>query len=425
MNRRVLSRPGASAVGPRVGLFGLLGAGNLGNDGSLEAFLAYLRDQHPDARIDFLCSGPEQMTARYGVPAIRLHWNQQEYSTASSPQAVALKLAGKVVDAFRTATWVRRHDLVVVPGMGVLEGTLPLRPWGFPYSLLLLTASGRLVGTKVALVSVGANAEGSPLTRRVFTMAARLASYRSYRDELSRDAMRATGVDVDGDPVYPDLAFALPSPPPQPERTGTVGIGVMAYHGTNGERDRADEVYAGYVAKVQTFARWLLDRGQLVRLFTGDREDEQVADEVVADARAYRPDLGPACVVAEPPGSLDDLMAQMATVDTVVATRYHNVVCALKLSKPTISIGYSTKNDVLMADMRLAEFCQQLRSFDVDRLIEQYTAIESRRELLAEAMDQRNAEIRRLLGQQFAVLSAAFLSGRPVEVSVKEELSCE
>ena len=34
-------------------------------------------------------------------------------------------------------------------------------------------------------------------------------------------------------------------------------------------------------------------------------------------------------------------MRAMAPVGTVVATRYHNVMCALKLSKPTISLGYS------------------------------------------------------------------------------------
>lgn len=37
---------------PRVGLFGLLGSGNLGNDGSMEAVLGYLRSAHPEAVVD-------------------------------------------------------------------------------------------------------------------------------------------------------------------------------------------------------------------------------------------------------------------------------------------------------------------------------------------------------------------------------------
>ena len=59
-------------VARRVGLVGLLGQGNLGNDGSLEAVLAYLDAEHPDAILDFLCTGTDQMMARYAVSATRL-----------------------------------------------------------------------------------------------------------------------------------------------------------------------------------------------------------------------------------------------------------------------------------------------------------------------------------------------------------------
>jgi polysaccharide pyruvyl transferase WcaK-like protein len=61
-------------------------------------------------------------------------------------------------------------------------------------------------------------------------------------------------------------------------------------------------------------------------------------------------------------------MRQMAGVDIVVATRYHNVICALKLDKPTISIGYADKNDALLAEMGLADFCQSIERLDVDLL---------------------------------------------------------
>ena len=67
----------------------------------------------------------------------------------------------------------------------------------------------------------------------------------------------------------------------------------------------------------------------------------------------------------------------MAPVGTVVATRYHNVICALQLGKPTISLGYAKKNVVLMEDMGLPEFCQYADSIDVGKLIEQFTKLES------------------------------------------------
>jgi polysaccharide pyruvyl transferase WcaK-like protein len=339
----------------------------------------------------------------------------------SSVRTIALKSLGKLVDAFRTAAWVRRHDVVIVPGMGVLEATLPLRPWGFPYSIFLLCASGRLFGTKVALVSVGANTMGQRLTRRLFTAAARLAYYRSYRDNLSWDAMRQTGLDVSGDKVYPDLVFALPTPAGGSRATGTVGVGVMSYRGTNDDRRRADEVHASYVAKMKRFVRWVVDDGHRIRLFTGDKEDESVVEELICDLRAYRPDLDSSWVVAESASSLAELMRQMALVDTIVATRYHNVLCALKMAKPTLSIGYSAKNDVLMAEMSLGEFCQEVRTLDVDRLIEQFTALESRREQLGTVMAERSVANARQLEYQFAVLSATLFPTRQTPFAAEAE----
>jgi polysaccharide pyruvyl transferase WcaK-like protein len=404
--RLIRKRKPASGTTLRVGLFGLLGSGNLGNDGSLEAVLGYLRAEHPDAILGCLCAGPERVSARYGISATRLHWNHSEYQTASGLRAIALKVLGKGIDAVRTLSWVQRFDVVIVPGMGVLEATLPLRPWGFPYSLFLLCASGRLVGTTVALVSVGANFIQQRPTRWLLASATRLAHYRSYRDAASKDAMRRMGVNTSGDAVYPDLAFALAIPPEVSVGGSAVGVGVMAYHGGNDERLRANEIHASYVEKIKRFIRWLVDNDRRVRLFTGDHVDESVVTEILSDVRAHRPDLEPSRVVAVPASSLDDLMEQMSSVDIVVATRYHNVLCALKLAKPTLSIGYAVKNDILMAEMGLADFCQSARSVDVERLIEQFTELESRRELLRRAMVEKNLANRRDLEHQFAVLSA-------------------
>lgn len=57
---------------PRVGLFGKLGVGNIGNDASMEAILGYLRAEHPDAIVDAMCGGPERIAAEYGLCAMPL-----------------------------------------------------------------------------------------------------------------------------------------------------------------------------------------------------------------------------------------------------------------------------------------------------------------------------------------------------------------
>ncbi|WP_030745132.1 polysaccharide pyruvyl transferase family protein [Streptomyces sp. NRRL F-5135] len=389
----------------RVGVFGLLGSGNLGNDGSLEAVLGYLRAEHPGAVVDALCGGPEVVTARYGIPATRLHWYRGEYRTASRAGSIAAKGLGKLVDAVRTAAWVRRHDVVIVPGMGVLEATLPLRPWGFPYALFLLCASGRLLRTRVALVSVGAAAIGSRPTRALVRWSARLATYRSYRDTQSRDAMREMGVDTARDEVYPDLAFALPtpraeSPPGPPGPPGPVCVGVMDFHGGDDDRARAGEIHRRYLDGTTRFVRALAEDGRPVRLLTGDACDAPVVAAIL-DA------VGSPLVTAAEAASLADLMKETAAADTVVATRYHNLICALKAGTPTLALSYAAKSDALMERMGLAAYCHPAREVDADRLLEQFRALERRSAELRRTLTERNLAAARRLEHQFTALTAA------------------
>ncbi|NUP19381.1 MAG: hypothetical protein HOZ81_25500 [Streptomyces sp.] len=388
---------------PRVGVFGLLGSGNLGNDGSLEAVLGYLRAEHPEAAVDALCGGPEVVSARYGIPATRLHWYRGEYRTASRVGSIAGKGLGKLVDVVRTAAWVRRHDVVIVPGMGVLEATLPLRPWGFPYSLFLLCATGRLFGTKVALVGVGAAAIRDRATRALVRRSARLAAYRSYRDAMSRDAMRAMGVDTRRDEVYPDLAFALPTPrtsAPSGTPGGLVCVGVMDFHGGNDDRARAEEIHRRYLDGTTRFVRALVEDGRPVRLLTGDECDAAVVAAIL-DA------VDSPLVTAAEATSLADLMKETAAADTVVATRYHNLVCALKAGTPTLALSYAAKSDALMDRMGLGAYCHPAREVDADRLLEQFRALEKRSAELRQTLAERNRLAARQLQGQFTALTAA------------------
>ncbi|WP_406443756.1 polysaccharide pyruvyl transferase family protein [Streptomyces sp. NBC_00631] len=391
----------ANTTAVRVGLCGVLGSGNLGNDGSLEALLGYLRAEHPEAAVDALCGGPEVVTARYGIPATRLHWNRGEYRTASRAGAIAVKGLGKLIDAFRVAAWVRRHDVVIVPGAGVLETTLPLRAWGFPYSMFLLSTTGRLFGTKVALVGVGADTIGHRPTRALVRWSARLATYRSYRDAVSRDAIRAMGVDTARDKVYSDLVFSLPTPPSgAPEGPqGPVCVGVMAYYGSNDDRARAEEINRRYIDGMTRFVRTLVEDGRQVRLLIGDEVDMPAVGAVL-DA------VDSPLATASEASSLTDLMKEMAAADAVVAARYHNLICALKVGTPTLALSYAAKSDALMAEMGLGAYCHPAREVDADRLLEQFRALEKRSAELRRMLTERNQAAGRRLKDQFTELTA-------------------
>lgn len=390
---------------PRVGLFGLLGSGNIGNDASMEAMLNYLSADHPDAVVDAMCSGPARLKDFYRIEAIDLSWYRALAGSPSGIAAIAGKCLGKGMDVFRIAAWVRRHDVVIVPGMGVLETTLPVRALGTPFAIFVLCLSGRLLRTRVALVSVGANVIRQPLTRWLCTWSARLACYVSYRDAGSREAMRPGRYQTAN--VYPDLAFALPAMFDDPGDPQVVGVGVMNFHGTGDDRARADEIYESYVENLTSFILWLVDKGRRVLLYVGDTRgsDDDVIREILGRLRARRPALEPAQVRQAPASSFPELMAAMAPAAVIVATRYHNLVCALRLAKPTLSIGYAAKHDALMADLGMAGYCQHADGLDVDRLVEQFTELESRSAHVRLAIAERNAVLREQLAGQFAELS--------------------
>jgi polysaccharide pyruvyl transferase WcaK-like protein len=183
-------------------------------------------------------------------------------------QAAGLKVLGRLFDPVRTLAWVWRNDVVIVPGMGVLEATVPLRPWGFPYSLYWLGVTGRLTGTRLALVSVDSDLVQARVTRWLIIRAARLAHYRSFRDELSRDSMHEMGVNVATDGFTPTLRSRYRTR--QSAGLPGVGVGVMAYHGSNEDRAEAGQLHRHYVDTMTRFVHWLLDGGWKVRLYSTD-----------------------------------------------------------------------------------------------------------------------------------------------------------
>lgn len=389
----------------RIGIFGKVGAGNIGNDASMEAVLSFLHQSHPDAVVDAMCTGPETVRTRYGIDAIPMFWHNKY--DVPGPFAGSLKVIGRVLDTFRTGRWIRRHDVVIVPGAGVLEASLPMVPRGWPYALFLACGYGKLLGVKTVLASVGAGAIKQPMTRWLLNSAATMASYRSFRDAGARDALGQRGVDVSRDRVYPDLAFALQPPPEVPVDERLVAVGVMAYYGTNDERRQASDIYARYTTAMKSFVRWLVEGGHQVLLLVGDTNgsDGSVVDEIMADVRSGLPGLGPEAVTAATVSSYTDVMRVLRPVRSVVAIRYHNILCALKLGKPTISIGYSPKHDVLMANMGLADYCQDVSTLDADELKKLFTRLEEQSAELSVTVAAHNAAKGELLAEQFRRLT--------------------
>src|SRR5262249_62289271 len=81
-----------------------------------------------------------------------------------------------------------------------------------------------------------------------------------------------------------------------------------------------------------------------------------------------------------------------------------NLLSALSLSKPTISIGCSAKHDVIMAEMGMGEFTQSVRTLDIERLKGQFLELERRAPELRQNLTVANTAKRQLLDEQFDLL---------------------
>jgi polysaccharide pyruvyl transferase WcaK-like protein len=390
----------------RVAAYGYFGMGNIGNEASLAAFLDYIRERHPEATLTCYAAGPEQVEREHRLPATRL-MSYRADPHRGGPLVLAAKALSRLRDVPRTFRMLGDVDVLVVPGTGVLETKLVATPWGLPYWLFLATLTCRLRGRRVVLLNVGAEPPVHPVTRWLYRWTVRLANHCTYRDEASRDAVRSMGVRGMLGGVYPDLAFRLPTPEADPERSGHLVLGVMAYQGSPDDPARGPDMVRTYVTQMTDLVTKLVDGGRTVTLVIGDLADHGLATEIADAVRAGRPDLAPGQVSVSDATTVQGIMREMGAAEVVLASRFHNVICALKTTRPTVSLGYAEKNAHVLAEFGLDRFSQPMESLDVDQLVEQveevrrvHPSVEGlMKETLRRYEDELDAELDEILGE--------------------------
>lgn len=393
-----------------IALFGLFGCENYGNDGSLEAMISFVRRKAPNSKILCICPRPDVIALRHEVQARPIRCSGYLTGLSKFFSRLMLKIPGHVFDLATTVVVALSVDIMIIPGTGILED-FGDRPFGMPFELFKWCLAARLSRTRLAFVSVGAGPMRRGANRWLLTAAARLAHFRSYRDRLSKDFMENTGLDAREDTVQPDLAFRLPEPVSSDRVPGRLrlGVGVMTYRGWSDNDPDGEQILTGYVEKLAQFVMHVLDRGHDIVFLIGDAKDRIALNKLQSRVRKARPDVAPSQMIVEQTDSLHDQMKQISETDIIVGTRYHTIICAVKMGKPTISIGYARKNDVLLSAAGLGDYCQEIEHLDAQRLIDQFTELVVRRDeheqRLREWLDENN----RNLGRQEAYLLATVL----------------
>jgi polysaccharide pyruvyl transferase WcaK-like protein len=386
----------------------LFGTGNLGNDASLASALDAVRARLPEADLLCICGAPEVVAPRFGLPSVAMGagWTIGPLQERWRLLRLALRPLAEIARLATAFRQLRGVDRVVVPGTGYFDD-FGVKPQQTPLDTFRLLLMARLRGADISLLSVGAGPIHHPASRWLLTRPLRWARYCSFRDVGSREFM--TGIDPKNAhrPVAPDLVFSLPAPSRREAAADgsppVVGVGVMAYYGWGMDADTGKAVYRSYLDRLTQFTCLMLDDGHAVEVGIGDLSDRGAAADLVAAVRSARPDLADGSLAVAEIVELDDVLTWTARCDVVVATRFHNAICALMTGCPVVALGYSDKFIDLMVEMGLEKSQQHVESFDVARLADDVHELLASRPDIVEKIASRVGGYRDELSAQYDV----------------------
>jgi polysaccharide pyruvyl transferase WcaK-like protein len=396
----------------RIAFFGHFDSSNFGNESTLQAILYHLRCLQPAAEVTCISTGADATVRTHQIEAIPITERLAKSWVPKNPltrvlRKVCIGIPSELYQWIKGLVVLRRTDILIIPGTGLLTDAYGLRGWG-PYSLLKWSLMAKICRCKLLLVSVGAGPICGALGRCFVKSTLSLADFRSYRDTSTMQYLKSIGFRTDKDRVYPDLAFSLPEVviPHQEAKEGRrsiIGLGLMEYAGISFSRP-SNETYQVYLENLVTVASWLLAHDYDIRLLIGDLGDMHVTREFRGLLRKRLSVCDEGRIIDEPVHSVEDLLSQIASTKIVVATRFHNVLLALLCNKPVISISFHHKCESLMSAMGLSSYCLDINELKADTLIEKFCDLETNAGKLKPLIREKVTEFRRALDEQYNLI---------------------
>ena len=402
--------------GMKIWFFGHFGSTNFGNEISLQTMLFHVHRFLPAAKVACICSYPAVLAESRHIETVPIRraivrpWNLRT-RLAKLLRNVFISIPSELyrwIDAFRT---LKGADMLIIPGTGLLTDAYGLENWG-PYSLFKWSMAAKLRGCRLLFVSVGAGPLYSALGRYFVKSALFMADFRSYRDNPSLNCLNKIGLQTNGDRLYPDLVFSAPEtilPKKADKRSNrmVVGLGLMDYAGKYSVANPTNAIYTSYLQCLTVFVKWLLSHEYDVRLLLGEAGDTTCVSDFKSVLESSLGTYDEERIIDEPAHSVEQLLAQIAATDVVVATRFHNVLLSLLLDKPVVAISFHHKCASLMSDMGLSQYTHDINDMNADRLIEQFQDAERSAEVLKPAIRQKIEQARRALDEQYDLIFKA------------------
>jgi polysaccharide pyruvyl transferase WcaK-like protein len=424
-------------VSARIAFISPTGFGNLGDAAIIDSLIHGIRQRIPDADIVGFTLNPSDTAARHGIRAFTCsglsvpryrarekppgHDDSPGAGQPGRPLAVAaarraLALVPGARRAYRIARVAiaeRRHrrlsaqrirgfDFVVVAGGGQLDDFWG-GAFGHPYALWRWASLARAAGARFVVLSVGTGSLSSPLSAGFVRRALALADYRSYRDSVSRELVGAPAL-TGGDPIVPDLAYALPlvlPGEPEPSAPPAIGISPMAYADPRFWPASDLARYRRHIETLAAFTVRLARAGHHVILFTSDAPDGTSLVELKARVDA---ELGPderARIRVPRTDDVSSLMRALRDCEVVIAARLHGVLLGHVAGRPALAIAHERKVRTLMEDMAHGRYCFDIDDFAPDAAWERFLELFARRVELAAEVARTVADYRRRVDAQY------------------------
>jgi polysaccharide pyruvyl transferase WcaK-like protein len=397
----------------KIAFFGNFDSSNFGNEGTLQTILYQLRRFHPDAEVVCISTGPEATVSTHQIEAIPITERLVKFWSPKNPTLRVVRKAcigvpGEFLRWAQSFLRLKHVDMLIVPGTGLLTDACGL--WGAaqPYSVFKWSLMAKLCNCKLVFVSVGAGPIYGTLGRTFVKLALSLADFRSYRDQSTMQYLESIGFRKDKDQVNPDLVFSFPEasiPTQDPKKNRKcVGLGLMDYVGRYSVSNPTNETYVLYLENLARVVMWLLAHEYDVRLLSGDLGDVHVREELKELLRERLSMHDQRRIIDEPVLSVENLLAQIAATDVIVATRFHNVLFAFLCNKPVISISFHHKCESLMSAMELSEYCLDINDLKANRLIEAFCDLEANASKVKLKIKDKVDEFRAMLDEQYKLI---------------------
>lgn len=429
----------------RIGIFCHGGTQNLGDEALFAAVIQNVRLRLPDATVIGFTINPKDSQERHGIPCFPIR-RTSEVESASSPNVpcnstvsnpseptrnrgvlarlkrLVRAMPGLRLAALGTRRFVRAvaavlaeprflvHSYRRLSGIELLlvAGSQQLNDgyggaWGFPYTLLKWTLLCKFMGTKIAILSVGAGPIDSPISKFFFRRALNWVEYRSYRDAFSSRLIQNMGV-RGSHPVFPDLAyslrFAAPAKPPEKTSLTIVGINPVPYYDNFYWYSPDPARYNDYVQKFARFSDWLVKTGHGVLFFpTQTRADVLTINDihVALNGSSQSLNILPRNAIR----TFEDLISEISRADIVIANRYHGILISLILNKPVLAVAYHEKSRALLEQVGQGEYVLDIKDFKTEDLIERLKAMEANATTIRARIAESMAPLQEALQAQY------------------------